>query len=1042
MSTQSAGQSAVRGRYVPGEIIVKLRTQDTGESAWEIERDKVRIVKGLGAHRVHEVRPLVRNLAVRRGRSLGSDRDRWSRPAAERRRLSRSLRGQGAASQPDARRIYRIRTDALDDADAEELLVALRSLPGVEYAERSHIISACAEPNDPLYHSQWALAQIKAVEAWEMSRGSADVVIALPDTGVDYNHRDLQGNLWINEAELNGVSGVDDDGNGYVDDVRGYDFIAPDADPLDDGGHGTHCAGVIAARGDNGLDIAGVCWQARIMPVKMLDEDGIGTSGEAVEAIYYAVDNGANVISCSWGDIEDSRALRDAVAYAHSEGVVLIAAAGNDHSSVPFYPAGYAEVIGVAATDRNDRRQYASSFGNWVDVAAPGDDILSLRAAGTSAGAAWDSFSTRLSGTSMAAPHVSGTCALLLCANPFLSPDEIRQRTLATGDPIQEGTCLSNARVNVAAALQAAVPWRGEVGLGRSAYPQGADILIHLADKHLEGAGTHAVLVTTNGGDTETVTLCEESASPGVFAAVLASAAGNTMPNDGCIQAQDGQWVAVEYLDVDNGEGRTNEIVRSEARFDYEPPAATRVNIEPRGTSVRLTVTTSEPARVRVSYGQPGEHDSWWSVHDLGFKSPHRLNFGPLSRELDYGLTITLTDAAGNETVIDRDELGQMYSVRVDPDVLLVPEMFRTIQDAVDAAQAGQTIWVADGTYSGSGNRAIDFEGKAIALRSENGPEACTINLRRRYYAFVFRNGEGNDTILDGFTITDGGRTDFGAGIQCLGGAPTIVNCVLSGNSARRLGGGIYCSMSNPTIQACTFIGNAADERGGGLYCDDGSSPIVIGCTFAENWADVGGAAGSAGQNGTTFTQCLFYDNTAASSGAAIAGFAGTVSLANCTIALNEAGQSGGGLWSSAAGSLRLNNCILWDNTVSRGAASVESMQVAADSTQVEADYCCVQGWTGTFAGIGSFGLDPLFSDPENGDFHLRSEGGRWAPRQSEWVYDTVTSPCIDAGDPDWPLGDELLMLPDESANAQPVNTHVNLGAYGGTAQASLALRR
>ncbi len=958
--------------------------------------------------------------------------------ASSRRLWRRWQRARKSGRQPELGRLYHIRIEGRDEAATEETLAALRRLPGVEYAERNWILSACAVPNDPLYSSQWALAKIGAAEAWDTCQGSSDIVVAVPDTGIDYNHRDLQGGLWTNEAELNGLAGVDDDDNGYVDDIHGYDFIGADNDPIDDSGHGTHCAGIIAARTDNGLDVAGVCWKARIMPLKTLDDEGLGTASEAVEAIYYAAANGADIISCSWGDTEDSQALRDAITYAYDAGVVLVAAAGNESSSTVFYPAGYAEVIGVAATQQNDRRQHASSFGDWVDLAAPGDDILSLRAAGTSTGAAWSAYATSLSGTSMAAPHVAGACALLLCANPFLTPDDVRERILATVDAIDEGICLSNGRLNVATAVQAAVSLQGEVGFDCSVYPGGSDILIHLADGHLKGTGVQSVLVTTEGGDLETATLVETSLSLGVFSTVLSSEPGVAQPGDGRVQALDGQWISVEYLDADNGSGRTNETVTSEARADYVPPAASSIDIEPRGTSVWVTVTTDEPTQARVRYGQAGDSGIWSTVRGQGSKGRHRIKLGPLLRGIDYGLAVTVTDVAGNETDVEKDSLGQMLSVRVDPNVLLVPDVYRTIQGAVDAAQPGETIWVADGEYSGSGNREIDFEGKAIALRSENGPQACIINLRRRHYGFVFRNGEDANSIVDGLTITDGGRTDFGGGIQCLGGVPTIVNCIFNGNAANRRGGGLYCSASSPTLQACTFIGNTADEQGGGLHCDAGSHPTVTGCVFESNWAVVGGAASSEGDSRPVFTQCLFYDNVAASDGAAIAVLGSEVTLANCTIAGNEAGQWGGGLWSDGADSLRLDNCILWGNSDSQGDRAVEATQITTGSAQIEVNYSCVQGWSGTFAGIGSFGLDPLFADPDNGDFHLRSQGGRWESAQAEWLYDTVTSPCIDAGDPAWPLGDEPLMVPGTVDGTAPTNTRINMGAYGGTAEASL----
>jgi len=234
---------------------------------------------------------------------------------------------------------------------------------------------------------------IDAPEAWDIHTGSSDVIVAVVDTGVDYNHRDLQANMWVNSGEIPD-NGVDDDGNGYVDDIYGYDFINKDSDPIDDRGHGTHCSGTIAAEGDNGLDIAGVCWDGRIMALKFLGSDGYGNIDDAVTAFYYAVENGADVVSNSWGGGAYSYTLEQAIDYAHSQGVIMVAAAGNDDSNEPEYPAAYEHMVSVAATNSNDEKASFSNHGDWVDIAAPGVDVLSLRAGGTSLGTTYDDYTT------------------------------------------------------------------------------------------------------------------------------------------------------------------------------------------------------------------------------------------------------------------------------------------------------------------------------------------------------------------------------------------------------------------------------------------------------------------------------------------------------------------------------------------------------------------------------------------------------------------------------------------------------------------------
>ena len=354
----------------------------------------------------------------------------------------RQGRNRVAGDVPDLSGIYRVRVDAGTRDTIADLLEALRRDPDVEYAELSHAISICREPNDPEYGRQWGMEKIEAPEAWETCRGSDDVVIAVIDTGVDYTHRDLQANIWCNEAELNGVPGVDDDDNGYIDDVHGYNFAYNNSDPNDDHGHGTQVAGIAAAVGNNGLDVAGVCWNARVIALKILDAAGDGTSADAAPAIYYAVANGADVISLSWGGEDESQVIEDAIAYARRQGVIVVAAAGNEGSDTPFYPAAYPEVIAVAATESNDKRHFLSNYGDWVDIAAPGRDILSLRASHISSPAGNDTYTITVSGTSMATPHVSGACALLLAANPLLTIEEVEQIVLSTGDAIAAGICI------------------------------------------------------------------------------------------------------------------------------------------------------------------------------------------------------------------------------------------------------------------------------------------------------------------------------------------------------------------------------------------------------------------------------------------------------------------------------------------------------------------------------------------------------------------------------------------------------------------------
>ena len=262
-----------------------------------------------------------------------------------------------------------------------------------------------------MWNAQRSELILRVPDAWNLSVGSEDVVVAVVDTGVDYTHPDLRSNIWRNTREANGRAGVDDDGNGYVDDVYGWDFANSRPNAFDDNKHGTHCAGIIGAE-KNGIGTIGINQKVRIMPLKFLAGNGSGDTRAAIQAIDYAVANGARVISNSWGGGGYSSLLNDAIQRAIARGVYVVAAAGNesnDNDARPTYPAGYPGVISVASSDQSDGLSYFSNFGSRsVFIAAPGSSIYS-----TVPGGSYE----QLSGTSMATPQVSGAIALALSLN-------------------------------------------------------------------------------------------------------------------------------------------------------------------------------------------------------------------------------------------------------------------------------------------------------------------------------------------------------------------------------------------------------------------------------------------------------------------------------------------------------------------------------------------------------------------------------------------------------------------------------------------------
>lgn len=339
------------------------------------------------------------------------------------------------------------------NGEQKALLNELKSHPEVAYIEKNQTYTVqpvesgklISEKEISKFAQQWGLKNtgknsgpwyapgkkgedINAEKAWTLNRGSKDIVVAIIDTGIDWTHQDLKGNLFVNEAEQNGEAGVDDDGNGYVDDIYGYDFANNDGDPKDGHGHGTHCSGVIGATHKRS-GVRGVMGKVKIFGVKFLTDRGSGTTENAIKSIDYAIKRGANVLSNSWGGGGFSQALKDAIVAANEAGIVFVAAAGNSNANndtKDTYPANYAvdNVISVGAMAGTGKRSSFSNYGKTkVHVFAPGSNILST---------VTNNGYKKMSGTSMACPHVAGGIGLLLASSPNLTPLEVRERLEAT----------------------------------------------------------------------------------------------------------------------------------------------------------------------------------------------------------------------------------------------------------------------------------------------------------------------------------------------------------------------------------------------------------------------------------------------------------------------------------------------------------------------------------------------------------------------------------------------------------------------------------
>ncbi len=428
----------------------------------------------------------------------------------------------------------------------------MNDIPELGYSEPNYVLSKSATPNDASFSSLYGMnntgqtggtadADIDAVEAWDISSSASNIIVAVIDTGVDLDHNDLAANVWTNSGETAG-NGVDDDGNGFVDDVHGFDFANNDADPDDDNAHGSHCSGTIGGVGNNGIGVAGVCWDVQIMAMKFLSSGGSGSLADALSCVNYATANGAKVMSNSWGGGGFSQSMFDAITAAHNQGALFVAAAGNssnDNDTNPEFPAGYnvPNVISVAASDHNDALAGFSSFGDQtVHLAAPGVNILS-----TTPGNNFSSFS----GTSMACPHVSGAAALLMGQNSGLSHTEIKQLLMDTADdkPAFASTTISGGRLNLFNAMS-----------------QLGDFLESPSSLSATAVSSSQVnLSWTDNSSDETGFTVERKTGSSSFASIGSAAANATSFSDSTVSAGETYTYRVRAFNVDTESGFSNE---------------------------------------------------------------------------------------------------------------------------------------------------------------------------------------------------------------------------------------------------------------------------------------------------------------------------------------------------------------------------------------------------------------------------------------------------------------------------------------------------
>jgi subtilisin family serine protease len=846
-------------------------------------------------------------------------------------------------------------------ACVETALEPYASTAGIVAVEPDYKIKLCRIPNDPQFNYLWAMrntgqsggtpgADIDAHSAWDYETGSADIIVAVTDTGVDYTHPDLQANMWINEAEQDGLPGVDDDENGYIDDIYGYDFGEVDSDPMDLHGHGTHVAGTIGAVGNNNQGVTGVCWDVNLMALKiMLDDGGLNPetySSVAAEAIEYAVDNGARVINASWRIYEGWAAqpelIEDAVDYARNAGVLFVAAAGNetiDNDDFPAWPASYdlENIISVMATGHSDLKADYSNYGaTSVDIAAPGGDFSRGGEPGEILSTIPGADYGYMQGTSMAAPHVAGACALILSVQPSLTYSQVKTLLMDTVDELPQlaGQCVSGGRLNLLNAIERLV-------LDEEApEPDPAEWESWSRPK---ATGMHSIAMqakkaTDNKGSVQYLFKCttNDSFSSGW--------------QDEAFYKAEGLAAATTYtfrLRVrDDSNNMTGWSVSASAKTALGPsdpcspfPDPAQWFIKPRrlsttGTAVIMVAMTASDESEPVEYEFRAYIDvGGIPVRDTMFDRPfdsdptYYLPNGLLALNNKYYFEVRARDAAGNTTAWSSLEAVSLTT----PQTIEVPFDQPTIQDAIDVAHSGDTIIIHPGTYPG---KEFDVHND-IVIRSTNpdNPDivASTIidcqGFRESARGFWINTGHCE---IKGLTITnvawrrgdardgyelghDGyhGYSDYGGAIYIHWGNHLIENCVIS--DCIILAGDAGDGADGNDLQFPYYSrkggdgGDGGDVGGVGIYLDWGSHAVIRSTTIdgcyafpgrggnggegasANEQADPnnpGGRGGNGGNAGAVYGAGVFVDHGA------------SALLEDCTItncyAIGESGGDGG----------------------------------------------------------------------------------------------------------------------------------------------------
>jgi subtilisin family serine protease len=885
----------------------------------------------------------------------------------------------------------------------ESMLAQYASTPGIAYVEPNYKGRFFGIPNDMRFNELWAMrntgqgggtpgADISATDAWDIVTGNAGIVVAVIDSGVHYMHPDLNGNMWVNLPELNGTPDVDDDGNGYVDDIYGYDFAGAqennpddaDADPCDVLGHGTHVAGTIGAVGNNAQGVTGVCWDVSLMALKIGadDSEGFFSIDDSVLAIEYAIDMGADVINASWGTEDFSLLLETAVAEAWNAGIIFVTSAGNGGDDqigdnidlFPVYPAAFPldNIISVLATNNIDGRPVYSNYGlEDVDLGAPGGDYSHGGLAGTILSTVPGNDYDYNQGTSMAAPHVTGACALLLSYDPNLSYLQIKSLLINTADPLAalSGRCVSGGRLNIGAAIM-------EIAVDDE--PPTPDPAQWASWGQPKATGLHTIAME----------------------AKVAEDRGEVEYYFGCVtdSAFDSGWQSGTRYNATGLATATQYTFRVRARDDSNNMTAWSVqrsattgsgDTDPLSPFPDPPVWQTEPYAFRlppdlriVMEAKKASDESgvqYWfeetsgTGYNSGWQSSSALNItsGPFVTGGVYEFRFKVRDMSANLNTTAYSSTKSLV-LKLGPQTLPVPSHYPTIQDAIDAAKANDIVVVSPGTYFGDGNVDLHFDPNIpVTVRSidPNDPAivaSTIIDCSGLTRGFNFVSGEGPntigpDTIVAGLTIRDG----FNRGTDGTPGSPFIpgnpdqnepnIPAVPAGPGSDGMGGGIVCiGGSSPTIlkcilDGCSAVGGDGGEPngapggpsgsglGGGIYCDADSNPVIRDCEIrfcsvlngiATDNFNFGGSFGGGIYvtygSGASIEGCLINGCSAlgvlgglGSGGGIYHGLApGPVSIVDTEVVGSAAGDLGGGIYFASLGNgAILTNCEIASNT-------------------------------------------------------------------------------------------------------------------------------